>query len=872
MRNPFEFIADINQSYKKIIVPFVLILTIVFVPFALRSFSATNADFGGFLPQNIESDRADRILEQEFPGQSDSSVVILLQSKNESLDVFNEQVVTLIQELNAELQIDEQIPDVNLTSWVSLEEDIQEIFQETMLELQDTLTEGLIPILNDYQGNISLMKELLGEYTTLAKSIELFAQILDFYLLTYYDFARSIYYLSNLTEAYDSYFHASDYESLYPVWDNTTGELNQIMVLQSYLATFGMIDPLSTPDFIMDSLLNSLVLGFFNRSMTSIIPTEYVPAVNQLLLLLNSTWGINFANETISNGPMYSTLEFTPILALNQQFLLGRLVNVSVLTLSSLFEAVMADSQLQAGLESLQGVLDLSGDLIPTVNSTLIEGLHDAPIQYMGLWFDLSRAIFYLSNFTAAYQDGLNLTHLNTINSTWAGMLYGVPNQDYSLSSLAYSSTNMTYVPLGIPLGVAMATIPSLGDPVLNNIVFNIANGSAFQQWAIVNPLNIQGYTLSPEYQYLLLLNETWSNLWLASSLSDGPLFGDYLGTPFTSPNVEFSQLGVLDRLMGITNSTFQVYASTIFSTMNFTDSGIPISYKIADSQSTEGITEVIGLTIKNETELQNFVAQLSAGILAQYVSDIPIDISILTNALETQIIPLAVLYRDTGFPPIVLQDIIVNLFVTILEGTDVTEFFDPSLFGDTDLGSYELNITQLLASINFTELVVNLYATTIPGSNVTTLLVAGGISQALVSQIMFIIPEPTIHSLPQAVTKSLISADNKTTLLVISFPKAEEGESFSDSVKPIRALLQDLVVANNLQDDIDYWVTGGLAQLYDSSHSINEDIETVDIVAVILVIVLLSLVFLSFIAPVIPLLAISLSLKQSVLYSLLLL
>jgi RND superfamily putative drug exporter len=863
LRNPFEFIADINQSYKKIIVPFVLILTIAFVPFALRTFTATNADFGGFLPKNLESGRVDRILEQEFPGRSDSSVVILLQSKNTSLDVFNEQVVTLIQELNTELQAEEEIPELNLTSWVSLEEDIQGIFQETMLDLQSTLAASLVPILNDYQGNITLMKELLSEYTTLAKSIELFAQILDFYLLTYYDFARSIYYLSNLTTAYSSYFYPSDYDALYPLWDNTTGDLNQIMVLQAYFATFGVIDPLSTPHAAMDGILNDLVLGFFNQSMGSTIPVEYLPAVNQLLLLLESTWGTNFANETTFTS-MYGSLELTPQPSLNQRYLLARLVNVSVLTLSDLFTTVMADSQLQAGLESLQGVLDLSGDLIPTVNSSLIAKLHDAPLQFMGLWFDLSRAVFYLSNATAAYQDGLNITHLNTINTTWVGALFGLPNQNYLLSNQSYLSTSMIIPPTGLPLGTLMYLNATLGDTTLNDLAFNFANGSAFQQW-IVTTGGTQGYLQSPEYQYLLLLRDTWSLSWNTSYEIGGPLFGDFRGPPDNSTTISISQLGVFGRLIGIASSTFQAYASKIFSTMNFTDSGAPLSYKITSTSSSEGIAEVIGLTIKNETELQDFVAKLSAGILTQYAADIPINISILTTALTSQIIPLAVFYRDTGFPPQVLQDIIVNLFVALLEGTDITSFLDPSLFGGMDLGSLEINTTQLLAAINFTELVTSLYLTTVPASNMTTLLVAGGISQTLTSQIALIVPEPTIHSLPQPVTKSLISTDNLTTLLVISFPEAEGDESFSDSVKPIRALLKELVIANNLDNDLDYWVTGGLAQLYDSSHSMNEDLETVDIVAVVLVIVLLSLVFLSFIAPIIPLLAIGIAIVEAI-------
>ncbi len=868
MRNPFEIIADINQSYKKFTIPFVLILTIMFVPLALRGIAATNADFATFLPQNLESSHADQILAEEFPDQSESSIVILLQSKNESLDIYNEQIISLIQDLDSGLETEEDIPEVNLTSWVSLEDNVQEIFQETIIDLQLMIAENMIPILNDYQGNISMMKELLGEFTILAKSIELFSQMLDFYLLTYYDFARSIYYLSNQTNAYESYFRSSDYSPLYSVWDNTTGELNQLMVLQVYLATFDVIDPLLMPDFMMDGLLNDLVLGFFNQSMGSVVPAPYIPAVNQLLLLLNSTWSTNFAIETPTNQSMYGVLDYSPIPTVNQlqqQYMLGRLVNVSVLTLSDLFTAIMADPQLQSSLESLQDVLDLSGDLIPTVNSSFMESLHDAPLQYMGLWFDLSRAIYYLNNATAAYQDGLNSTHLDIINNTWAGALYGLPNQDYTVSALAYTSTSMPIPPSGFPLGVIMSTNSTLADSTTDDIVFNIFNGTAFQQWAIENPGDLPGYFQSQEYQSLLVLRDTWATFRGISSLINNPLFGDYVGIPPGTPLAELSQLGVMDRLMDIANSTFQVYASMLFSSMNFSESGVPLSLKIAETESLNSITEAIGLTIKNETELQTFVTQLSAGILTQYIADIPINISILTTALNTQIIPLAVLYRDSGFPDQVLQDIIVNLFITILQSTDLTSFFDPTMFGETDLGSYEFNISQLLTSINFTTLVENLYLSTIPGSNVTTTLIAAGISQGLISQITLIIPEPTIHTLPNAVTKSLISADNKTTLLVISFPNNGEEESYSDSVEAIRTLLHQVVVENDLEDDLDYWVTGGLAQLYDSSHSINEDIETVDIVAVILVVLLLSLVFLSIIAPVIPLLAIGIAIVEAI-------
>ncbi|MFW9997412.1 MAG: hypothetical protein ACFFD4_35540, partial [Candidatus Odinarchaeota archaeon] len=93
MKNPFETIAKINQSYKKYIITFLAIIFIALAPFAVRGFAHTNADFAVFLPKNLESEEAAEIINREFPSQADSSVVIVLKSKNSTMDVFDTKIV-----------------------------------------------------------------------------------------------------------------------------------------------------------------------------------------------------------------------------------------------------------------------------------------------------------------------------------------------------------------------------------------------------------------------------------------------------------------------------------------------------------------------------------------------------------------------------------------------------------------------------------------------------------------------------------------------------------------------------------------------------------------------------------------------------------
>ena len=876
MKNPFEIVARNNQVYKKYVATIVVILTILLVPFALRGLTSTNADFVGFLPKNIESDRASDLIAQEFPGQSEASMVILLESINSSLNVFNPRISDLLEELEEEIESSSEIPTSKVTSWVSLENQTQTLYQEAMDDLAGVLSSTLVPMLDMYKENISFTKSMFNNFSSLAKSVEVLSQMLDYYLLSFYDFARSIFYLSNLTDAYSSYFFATDYSKLYPYWDNTTGTLNQIMTLQAYLASFDVLDPLITPDWMMDIFVNNLVLGFFNQSIAQIIPAEQIPVVNQFMILVNYTWNEAFLNATISGESIYGSLQAppipTPFVLQSQQFALGRLINISKATLGVLFGTILADQQLQQGLTSLQASLDFSGNLIPEVDNSLIESLHEAPMEFMGLWFDFSRAIFYLSNFTTAYQTNITAADLITINTTWAGVLFGLENQNTTLTSLAYSLTNITYQPPDIRLGTVMATNPTLGDSILNDLVFNVFNGSAFQEWAIYNPTNLSGYFQTPTYQYLLLLRDTWINSWNESFLASGALFNGYVGEPFNSSNnpgfiIQLSQLGVLNRLMDVANTTFKNYVTQILNSYDYSSSGYPISAKICSVSSSSAINELIGLTILNDSELENFVLYLAMNILSQYPMEIPLNMTLFTELLTTQVIPIAVQYRNSTIPDQIMQIIIVNIFSVLFEDNkeELVNLFNLETLSSMDLENIELNITELVESINVTDLLINLYLTTVPGSVITTSIIANGISFTIVSSIMTIIPEPTIQSLPRSTTKSLISADNLTTLLVISFPEGSEDESLTESVEPVRALLQSLISDADLESEVNVWVTGGLAQLYDSSHSINEDIETVDLVAVILVLVLLSVVFISIVTPVIPLLAIGIAIVEAI-------
>lgn len=862
LKNPFEVIAKLDRVHKKQMGAFIMLVFAILIPLAIEGFANVNADFSSFLNNDRESADANQILKDEFPGNEDSSLVIILQLKEDSdlESVYSPEIVEFMDELADDLETNPDIEtDFELNSWTSLEESAQELYQYTMQQIPALLNESLSPLIGDLIANITYMKQMLGDISKLALSLEELSLLLDAYSVMYYDVARSVFYLSNLTNAYTEYFYASDYSLLEPYWDNTTGEMNKLITLQSYLSTFDTIDPLVTPDFIMDSVVNGIVFQLINQAILSNVPIESIPAVSQLMLSLNSSWYQAFNQEVAEGGSLYSVLEGDPnpsfIAKLTQQFMLGRLVNISKDALYTLMVNIATDEELTTALEELQG-LSLSSDV--NINDSLIYDLHNAPLEFMGLWFDFSRAIFYLSNFTDAYlQPTINSTHIDIINNTWAGIPFLPYNQNVTITSLAYSLTNDT------DLGIYMATNPNDGDAILNNIIFQIFNGSTFLQWVLDGNLP-QDYPLSLEYQSLLVLNQTWTETWLDHLIADGSLFGDYVGSPFNAGNnpgniIEYSQLSVLNQLNDIANTTFKDFVTTLMGSIDF-DSGNTTT------------TATFGLTIQDVAELEEFTLNLTSTLMISYISEFPINQSILQTLMATQIIPVAVAYRDIGIPDLVLKPIIVgmlNVFISelLLSGDDAVELFSIDTQGYS-LDEEQLNITRLIEVIDFTYTLNALYDTTTIDGNITVAEIVANVTTNLSLELHVMFPEPTIEDIPASITSSLISGDNQTTLIVMSFPLVIENGievSHMENVKYVREDLQKLITEQNLEDDVEVWVSGSLATLYDDAHSIGEDLEKIDVVAPILVIFLLSIVFMSIIAPIVPLVSIGMALFSAI-------
>jgi hypothetical protein len=821
---------------------------IFMVPFALEGFRNTQSDFAGLLPKNLESARAEELLSEEFPNSSDSSIVVILKSKNTTnMNVYDDDFSKLIKGISTNLSEDTAIAeDLDINSWVSLEEATQLGFNQTIENLPNTLNETVYPLFTDFKNNISTIKGMIEDISVLAASLENLSLLFDFYLKMYYDFGRSIFYLTNLTDAYSSYFYSTDYSKIYPYWDNSTGNLSQISMLQAYIASFGSINPSITPDAVMDTFLNTLVISTINQSVNQLLAPEVVPVVNQLLLTMKASWDEAFTNETTARGSLYANLAGDPnpipLVVGSQQQMLGRLVNVSINALMDLFAILSTDPVLQSSMQTLEGLSDLAGAFNMPVDENMITNLHSAPIEFMGLWFDLSRAVYYLANVTDAYPTAtLEAGDYSTLDSYWAGVPYQLPNQDPLITGLAYSMTNSSMGP--ITVGEYLYSNPNIADEFFIKLVFDIFNQTAFGEWMSEYPSNPEGYLTNTSYGSLVLLNQTWKAYWQAYSAYNGVLFDDYLGISGGTDN-QISQLGVLDQLIGITNKTFKQFVNTTFSSMM----GTLNTSSLPPSSSPQ-------LTIYNDTILTQLTLSIALSLIQSMGDSLPISQDSLTQAFSTSIVPTAVSYRSIGIPEAFLRNVTLEFMLGFIETNDsyMTTLFDPSAFGDTSLLGEEFNITKLIDAIDFSLILSLLYNSTIPGALITQNDVVQTLLTGLTQSIQVFVPQPTIASIPEAFIQSLISSDNSTTLIIIKFVNSDESESVGGIVPVIRKKIDTLIKSMNLENDVEYWVSGAIAQLHDSSHSMSEDLEKIDLVAIFLVLTLLSLIFLSIITPVVP-------------------
>lgn len=1086
--NPFEIIAKINQYHNRTVIVLLVLSILILAPFAYQGFTNTKSDFSGFLPDDLESSELGRLVNQEFPGGADASMVVILQSSEEStLSAYDNQFRALISNITAAVTTnDKLVGQVEAQSWVSLEESAKKAYNDALTQTDCMLEELLTPLFSDIAGNMSFMKELVENVSTLASSAEQLSLFPDMYLTTFYDFSRSVFYLANLTSAYDTYlseshinalypywnnqtgeinsglvmqgylatydnydprltpaatmdlvlnsltfttlnnslddivppstvptvqklllklnqswtntlvaeinaggsffgsfeglpsssptilssqgavlgrlaetsqeafvpfftsvsedeqlvqefeqieelldpttieqnetdvspllalpeaftklyfdvsrsifylanltdayswyFGAEDYAPLYPYWFNETGELDQLVALQSYLATFEEVDVYNTPAMVMDQVVSSVVLELFNQSLQASVPAEAGPMVSSLLQLLNTTWHEAYNTDLGLYGSLYNTLEGTPnpsmVVLGSQQLLLGRLFNISQDTLVGFVEELMANEALVDSLSGLGESLAGLGQGT-TVDSNDLADLHSTPQQYAGAWFDIARSIYYLANHTDAYQTQFNqTTDIYLVNQTWANTSFGLWNLDPTLLFTAYDMTNETVPPSVQALGLDMYTVPSIADNIINSLVFQLFNGSAFASWAAENPTNLTGYLVTPEYQNLLLLNATWVAVWQGLYQMNGAFFNGFVGTtpfcelcpePFNQTNnpgnmIELSQLGVFNELNEVTNTTFKNYLTAVFSAMASQQSHSQI---LAQSPVAPTSPQVVnsGPTIPDNSTLEQITLALVSSMMTNLTNGFPINQTTFSQLLQGQVIPVAVEYRNQTIPDVVMRSTVLGLMGQLLSDFDeeITSEFDlSSMEGGGLIDPNQINTTKLVEALNVTDTLGKVYDTTVVNATTTVAEVSSEKASVLCTEIKGMIPEPTVFDFPRSILNSLVSEDNRTTLLILSFYHESYSELL-DNVELVREDINEVFSTLGLEEEVHHWVSGEIASTYDDSHSINEDIEIIDRVAVVLVLLLLSIVFLSIVAPIVPLAGIGIAIVSAV-------
>ncbi|MHA2362642.1 MAG: MMPL family transporter [Candidatus Hodarchaeales archaeon] len=507
-------------------------------------------------------------------------------------------------------------------------------------------------------------------------------------------------------------------------------------------------------------------------------------------------------------------------------------------------------------------------------DDSTIQVMHDGANQflsgYLSLWYDYSRAIYYLYNYTDAYTTNiLDPLDYPTINATWNETL-GIP-QNTTFTFIAFNSTNQTVPGIGLPYGIVMQMDPFLADKVLNNLVYNSLSANIVQE--------------SQEYQLLYLLNQSWYTAWDSeTNFTFGlfnPLFDDYLGVdnttlgtfgppPFVIPqqlsqNIELSQLGIFQRLTRIQRDSFKEYINLLseinpptYSIINATPSNTTLPN--ITSTLTEGDLTEITLNIYSELS-EIFITNLS------YSSDfINMEtIQYLLESFETYLTDLKISLKALKTLDInILNEFVIN-FVGGLFSSDSTSFIGDNL-DFSNFGEVDVNIELVIEPFNVTDFVEK---TLLAGKSGLSSEDVNNITNKSASQLMQgilqAIPEPTIENLPESIRHSFISPQNKTMLITIEYDESPEEKDLARQIKLIRSITQNEIIGTILEGKVKIYVTGELAISYDFDHTLEEDIEKIDIVTVVLVLILLTIVFRSFVTPTVPLLSIGMALFMGI-------
>ncbi len=331
MRNPFRIIAETVRRHERRLLLVWVLVVLVAAPFAIQAREITESSEAEFVG-NVESVQVEDLLREKFPEIPKATMAIIIDAKDPNFSVFDPSIQQFLVELEDQLISDEKLTSLlNVTSYKSIERDVQDQYWQYMNATQESLRETF---LNLTQGLIQNVTNLRALVLSLNQAVNLTRQgvlglnqlqymVPGMYELTWWNLSRAAFYIGNLTDGYALNGNLTETEltDLMKVTNVTISgsyyALTQSLLTYYYAATnftssqFGgqklgfAFHNFLSPNQV-DEIFHGMTYNFTEailESQRSILGNDTVELAKLYLSIYNSTWSTVY--PTIVTTPSF---------------------------------------------------------------------------------------------------------------------------------------------------------------------------------------------------------------------------------------------------------------------------------------------------------------------------------------------------------------------------------------------------------------------------------------------------------------------------------------------------------------------------------------------------------------------------------------
>ncbi len=384
VRNPFRVIAEtVRRHERRLLIAWVLVV-LVAVPLAIQAREITESSETEFVG-HVESVDVENLIEEKFPEVPKAIVSIIIDAKEDSsITMFDPRIQQLIVELENELKTNDAIHTLlNVTTYKSIERDIQNRYWDAMNQTDKQLREVFLNLTLDLIQNVTTLRDVvlsLQDALNLTKNGILGLNQMQYmipalYEMTWWNLSRAVFYIANLTDWYapTGVLDVTDLPNLIKVTNATINHvsfpLTEKLIAAYYGATnvtlpsvpgakLGFILYTSPPN-ITDALLHNLTYTFSEYALTlqGASLGSFLELARSYLVIYNNTWADNFSSVVqgyhsangMGNGsntlfnfyvgaPSMTLAVTTPFLSVinaSQVYVLGGLASVNASTFAT---------------------------------------------------------------------------------------------------------------------------------------------------------------------------------------------------------------------------------------------------------------------------------------------------------------------------------------------------------------------------------------------------------------------------------------------------------------------------------------------------------------------------------------------------------